>query len=248
MKKNIVLFLIITLVIGLCGCISGKNTMSRNDEAIITYLNEKYGEQFSILSGVMEFDGHSGKMERYLCKSDKYQDTFSTIIYYNSDYGAEVISVGNKEFGVEDTFAEVVFENEILNNFETDKKDVIIKCNIDFQLKQPDKAEFEEGLNSCLQNNDLLAYVKFYILSSEENPSSEEYNTIKNWVSTNKPYTAYIYTAHTSEQAKNEIDSIYSDNKENFGNFLADSENFQYVDFSLYEEENGFSNKKVIKE
>jgi Fe-S oxidoreductase len=47
---------------------------------------------------------------------------------------------------------------------------------------------------------------------------------------------------------KNEIDSIYSDNKENFGNFLADSENFQYVDFTLYEEENGFSNKKVIKE
>jgi hypothetical protein len=93
---------------------------------------------------------------------------------------------------------------------------------------------------ACCYDNELVEQIGQAI--------AKEYNTIKNWVSTNKPYTAYIYTAHTSEQAKNEIDSIYSDNKENFGNFLADSENFQYVDFTLYEEENGFSNKKVIKE
>ena len=36
---------------------------------------------------------------------------------------------------------------------------------------------------------------------------------------------------------KNEIDSLYLENKYNFGNFLTESEKFQNVEFTLYEED-----------
>lgn len=247
LKKILSILLVITLFTGVCGCMGEKSSGSANIEAVILYLNEKYDGQFSIISAVEEFDGYSGKSERYLCNSLQYPDTFSTIIYYDSTYGEDIINIGDNEFGIEDDFAEVVFENEILNSINL-SNNATVKCNIDFHLKHPSKAEFESGLENCLNNEELLAYVKFYILSDEITSTTEDYSAVENWISQNKPYTAYIYTAVGLELSGNEIDSLYLENKYNFGNFLTESETFKYVDFTLYEIEEGFSNKKIVKE
>lgn len=248
--KNItaLFLLLITLVTGVCGCMSSKLNLNEYKSAILSFLQEKYDSDFLIKNIYQEFDGNSGMVVRAVCSNVDSSDEFTVFCYLDSTVGADVYEIDGKEHSINEDYPEVIFQNEILsmlNNVSMSR--TLLKCNLDFLGRNPTVDEYQAGLLSCLQNEELDAYVKFYILSDDNDISKEIRDSIEILLKKLNPSTGYIYYLVTSSFDETELNNIYTQNQHDFGNYLTNGTLGELLEFSLYKKNKGLEERRVIR-
>ena len=248
MKKTVLFLLVIFLVIGVCGCMSSKLNLNEYKNAILSFLQEKYDSDFLIKNIYQEFDGNSGMVVRAVCSNVDSSDEFTVFCYLDSTVGSDVCEIDGNEHSISEDYTAVIFQKEILsmlNDVSTSR--TLLKCNLDFLGRNPTTDEFQTGLLSCLQNEELNACVKFYILSDDNDISKEMRDSIEILLEIINPSTGYIYFLVTSSFNETELNNIYAENQHDFGNYLTNGTLGEFLEFSLYKKDKGLEERRVIR-
>jgi len=241
--------MLIFVVIGACGCMKKNIDGNVYKNAIISYLEEKYHEEFTVMKLYQEFEGNSGMAVRALCAKEENKDYFTVYCYLDSTVSDEIIIIDGNEHSIVDSYTEVLFQNAIL-----DEVDVLecggcfVRCKVSFNAGQPSKSDIASGINFCLQKQKLDPYVKLYVIVQCDTSTEKIESKLKEILNKYEPCTGYIYLVYMEEYDENEIKKVYEEKQNDFGNYLANTDYADIVEFILYKCDTGMQDKQYIKE
>ena len=218
-------------------------------EAIISFLQEKYNDKFNIINLYQEFDGDTGMKVRALCSKTGSSDRFSVYCYLDSAIADEKIYIDGNNHSIVDFYTEVLYQNALLSEINVaTSADSLVRSKVSFYLEQPSTTDVANGMDFCLQKQDLDACAKFYILVSRNTCASEIQSAVENVLNLHRPCTGYIYIAYFDEFDKDAVLSVYEENQNDFGNYLANTDFADRVEFVLYKNDTGLQEKRTIRE
>ena len=221
---------------------------SAYSDAVIAYLSEKYHEDFTVETVCQEFSGDTGNLVRLQCKGTKSDEIFTVRCYLDSKITPQLLKIDGKDYSVEDNYAEMLCQNQLMQLLPVcEDVEYVLKCKVDFYGRQPTTEEFFQGLRTCLKKEELRAYVKIYIISNGNAEAQTLYRDIEQLISECDPNTAYVYFAIPEIYDAVVAEQIYANNREDFGNYLANKADVKQLWFTLYETDSGLSGRKLIK-
>lgn len=249
MKKIIILFLSLIIMLGANGCMSSKNDLNSIKNSISSYLNEKYNCKFEIVKITEEFSGNRGFFYRLVCKSDKYSDL--CIVYCHTDEGnnGTPLIIGSKEYLVTDNYANIVFQSEytsLLQDILGD--DVLIKC----QLKTPNyilsDSEFASGLKNCLENPEVPACMYTFIFADNEKVETNLKSSTEFFLEQYNMYKQYLYVCYQNDINFETWNTLYYDNYSEFIAYLLYKSDIDRVEYSSFDQNKGLVRSTIEKE
>lgn len=192
---------------------------------ILTYLADKFQEEFEIKAMYQEFDGKNGIYVRAMCCEKDSDVEFAVYCTENTEESE------SKTYIIEDKYAEIILQNKIMAELSScASENVFCACKID--LQQEDSME--------------NAYVKIYIVT-DGTPADALRKQAEHLLEAYSPYTGYIYYAEKNAFVLDDIQGTYAENQHDFGNFLVNNDFADRVEFTLYSK-NALQNTKVVKE
>ena len=220
-------------------------------DAILSFLKNKYNEQFEIIELYLEFNGDIGLAVRALCKSSAYTDTFLSYCYFDPSMTDEKVKIDENEYSLDDEYSEVVLQNKLLllvdQAYQYDES-IFVGCKVGFLGRYPSADELNKGMEFCLHNDELRAHVKFYILTSGSSKAKELQGKVEDFIVHHRPYKGYVYYAVSSKFNKADIVQEYFENQHDFGNYLTSSNLADTVEFTLYKIDAGLQERRIVKE
>lgn len=218
-------------------------------DAILSFLQEKYEEEFVVLKLFQEFEGQTGMAVRALCAPKSSDDRFSVYCYFDAEIADEKIVIDNHTHSVSDAYIGIQLQNRLLEELsDANLSKCIVKCRVTFDPQPAQVACADEKAASILQNAAYDPSVSFYVISERGTPTDEVQRCILNILNTYKPCTGYVYLAQLDVYTPDSILSTYTEKQHDFGNYLANTDFANQVDFLLYKNDTGAQTKKVIKE
>ena len=218
-------------------------------DAIILFLQEKYNDNFDVVSLYQEFDGNTGMKVRALCSKAGSRDQFSVYCYFDSSTANEKIYIDGNEHSIVDSYAEVLYQNALLSEINIAASvDSLVRCKVSFNSEQPSKSNMVDGMDFCLQNQEFDPYVKFYIFVSRNSSASEVQSAVEDVLNLHRPCTGYIYIAYFDEFSKDAVLGVYKEHQNDFGNYLTNTAFAEHVEFVLYKNDTGLQDKQTIRE
>ncbi len=141
------------------------------------YLEEKYGEHFTIIRALKEYHSDRGICYRVKAKSDRFDDPFVMFAYpYPNEYSKYVLEVNGEAYEMQDEYPEVIFQNQYLDKLRPLTGELpLMKCRIEFEGSVYTLAEVATGMKSCLRNPMHPAWVTVYLLTDEKESITPEY-------------------------------------------------------------------------
>lgn len=251
MKSKIIIWIILIIMLvmfGVSGCMNTQIDKTAYENAILTFLQEKYGEDFTVITMYQEFSGDTGALIRATCKGTTAEETFTVRCYLDEEVTAQKLQINGQMHSVEDSYAEVLCQSQLMRELpECSEESCIIKCRVDFYNRQPTMDEYAQGLEACLRNEELRAYIKVYILSDGCAQAQDAYGKVEELVEQYAPDTGYIYFAILETFDPAYANQVYAENKNDFGNYLAQQDYADQLWFTLYEAERGLQSRKSVK-
>lgn len=221
---------------------------STYSDAVMTYLSNKYHEDFTVETVYQEFSGDTGNLVRLQCKGTKSGEIFTVRCYLDPQTTPQLLNIDGKAHSIEDNYAEMLCQNQLMLLLPaSEDADYVVKCKVDFYGRQPTMEEYSQGLSACLKNEELRAYVKIYILSNGSKSAQALYKDMEQLVSEWDPNTAYVYFVIPESFDAVVAEQMYANNRDNFGNYLANEARVEQLWFTLYETASGLSARKLIK-
>lgn len=219
------------------------------EEKIISFLEQKYNKKFTVIKLYQEFEGNSGMSIRALCSEKEKEEQFTVYCYFDSTIATEKITIDGNEHSIVDSYAEVIYQNLLLEEVNTlGFDDCVIKCKVDFNAEQPLADDVASGMDFCLQKQELDPYVKFYVIAEYSSSTETVQAQIEEVIKRHMPSTGYIYLAFSKEYNKDQVLRLYEENQNDFGNYLTNTDFANRVEFILYNNDIGMNDKEIIRE
>ena len=138
MKKILIFFVLIIMMIGVSGCMNGGDVINNNSnqykEQILVYLEQKYGENFVIDKILRRVEIEEADVVLAQCHSEQYPNEVFDVIYHLSMddiYKKDEIIELLKESGTYDESKLKKWESEIEPYFEDNYTNVIMQHQYD---------------------------------------------------------------------------------------------------------------------
>lgn len=219
------------------------------ENAILSYLQDKYEEKFTIKAIYQEFAGDTGALIRAICMSEKYADEFTVRCYLDASVTPQTLQISGQEHSIEDSYAAVLCQKQLMQKMPVcSPEGCVVKCRVEFYNRQPTVDEYAQGLEACIRNEALRAYIKIYILSDGSAQAQDAYSKAEKLVEQYAPNTGYIYFAVLEYFDAAHAEQVYADNQHDFGNFLAQKDYADQLWFTSFMIETGLQARKVVKE
>ena len=221
---------------------------TRYENAILSYLQDKYQEGFTIESIYQEFSGDTGSVVRATCKAVDNSETFTVHCYLDKTITPHTMLVNGQAHSVEDTYTEVLCQKRLMQSLAGNLGDhCVVKCNVDFYNRQPTSDEYAQGIEACMKNAELCAYIKVYIMSDGNTDAQAVYSAAEKLVEQYAPDTGYIYFAVPKTFDAVYAGQVYAEHYNDFGNFLTQNDYAATIWFTLYESEAGLQSRQLVK-
>lgn len=217
-------------------------------EAVLTYLQEKYNDTFSVVRGYQEFDGRNGLYLRLICCSATYKDEEFIAMCYAEEARSDVrVSIEGKIFALADEYAQVLIQNEVLQQL-PHAENAVVRCRVRFPIDQPTPADLLLGAAHCLGSAVQGASLTIFIVA-KDNPAVQALRAAAEDLTVQyAPYAGYICLAEKSEFDEAEIRLAYTAHQHNFDDFLVKSDFADRLAVTLYKAKTRTLNRRMIKE
>lgn len=222
---------------------------SNYEEIFANYLQEKYGEPFTVKKAIKEFRGDRGVIFRVIARSDRFSDTFVMYGYPDPAQDADVLTVDGEDYEMWDTYPEVIFQNQYLDELRLVAGDVpLLKCQVKFENQFITKDEMAKGMKECLEAPKKFAFVKVYLIAEPETVTPEYQQAIEQQMLTYNPFSQELYLGTLETQPEISLEKTYRDHEYKFEDYMVDSENLSRVTYTSMDKDQGIVYQTVKKE
>ena len=218
------------------------------EQAILSYLQDKYQETFEIKAMYQEFTGNAGVLIRATCVNKKYADEFSVRCYFDSSAAEKTLLIKEHQYSIEDSYMQILFQNQLMQVLpQLSDKHSVIMCRVEFYNRQPTADEYADGLEACLRNEKLRAYVKIYILSDGNGQAPEMYAKAEKLLQQYAPDTGYVYYVVLKSFLAEQVKQWYLEHLHNWGYFIMEQLQSEQRCFSVFKIETGLQSRNIVK-
>lgn len=249
MKKRLIAAITAVLMIismGVSGCMNKEDAM---ETAILSYLEDKYGERFALDRLAREFNGKNGIYYRAVFYSENHPEKGVLYCYEEGQgTGAETVLNG-RTYLVKDNYANIVLQDQYAAAIQAELGDgVLVKC----RLKTPNhvitQEQFSDGVRACLENLELDPHVYIVVLADASMKDSDLKEKAEAFVGGYNVYRQYLYIGYQTQIDFAEWERRYQENYSEFEKFLVNKSNAEYVTFSAFYVDEGLVDTFVVKE
>lgn len=175
MKKKKTIIISFVLIIGIAFALFHFNTVYVKS-IFSEYLEERYGEPFTIVKAFKEYHSNRGICYRVTAKSNRFDEPFVMYAYpYPNENSRNILEVKGKKYEMEDYYPEVIFQNQYLDELRPLIGELpLMKCRIEFEGSCITLDEMQAGMEACLQKPH-LSWVTVYLLTDEKESITPEY-------------------------------------------------------------------------
>ena len=247
-KKIKVLIVVILLIFIMIVFIVKFSYELKNKKAIANYLNEKYGDNFTVIKSgnVSNILGlMTGEWNKYaIVKCDSYDNLIYVMCSPNIGEKDDKIYIDGKLHAIREEYAEIVFENQIENELEKKiNNEFFLKCEVQFSNYYINNDEYKKGLKYCLEDKSIYSHVTIYAIARDESQMSEIRSVIEDYCSEYNAHRQNLYFAIAPSIDEKTIMEHYD---ENFDSHLKMCDEIYKIDYTLLKRDEGITRRERL--
>lgn len=252
LKRFVLSLILILIMIGACGCM---NAEQEYVASIQNYLEGKYNCGFTVHNVNEGFSGSDGNYIHASCESEEYAGKVFDVYCYpiGGDKTGDEISVSGESYVIYEKYAEVYFANQMRSEVEALlPENVFVECKIKFDCGYAlhyalSEEEFNQGMESCLNNKEFYSFVTVYVVSDENAAAEELQKTVEEYCAKYNAHEQYMYFATAPQMDKAVITSHFEENADKFGTHMIECDLISEIGCTEMNRDEGIVERTVEK-